>query len=149
LKTTDGGQKWTDIDIPGVFERLNSVFFVDENRGWITGMGGPLLATEDGGKTWKKMADPGRGWYQGVVFDAKGHGYLAGDAVMTSDDWGKTWKLVPGEMSAWRILLAGSTVWAVGPFEIHVSRDGQKFVEKEPFPASDRLGASDHTGDGF
>lgn len=33
---------------------LRDVYFLNENKGWIAGSGGTLLATFDGGKTWKQ-----------------------------------------------------------------------------------------------
>ncbi len=37
---------------------LHSVFFLDHNRGWAVGSRGALLATIDGGRTWKVKSSP-------------------------------------------------------------------------------------------
>jgi photosystem II stability/assembly factor-like uncharacterized protein len=44
----------------GVLAKLNAVFFIDQQRGWITGSNGMLLATEDAGAHWQPMPLPGR-----------------------------------------------------------------------------------------
>ncbi len=44
----------------GVLARLNSVFFIDQNRGWTVGSSGIWLMTEDGGKKWVKQPLPER-----------------------------------------------------------------------------------------
>jgi photosystem II stability/assembly factor-like uncharacterized protein len=44
----------------GVLSRLSSVFFIDNQRGWIVGSLGTLMATEDGGEKWRKIALPER-----------------------------------------------------------------------------------------
>jgi len=44
----------------GVLSRLSSVFFIDNQRGWIVGSLGTLIATEDGGEKWRKIALPER-----------------------------------------------------------------------------------------
>lgn len=44
----------------GVLARLSSVFFVDRERGWAVGSNGTLLATEDGGKQWRRAPVPER-----------------------------------------------------------------------------------------
>ena len=33
-------------------EDLHSVFFVNDSKGWITGLNGTVLKTTDGGTTW-------------------------------------------------------------------------------------------------
>ena len=68
LHTTDGGVKWEkqtceDIEtkvgmdsydwkpMPALYE----VYFEDEQRGWIVGMDGIILKTENGGNKWRKL----------------------------------------------------------------------------------------------
>jgi len=68
--TSNGGRSWElqvcrDI-IPVVAENewktptpsLYSVWFSDTRRGWASGMDASLIATEDGGATWKKISNP-------------------------------------------------------------------------------------------
>jgi len=68
LHTTDGGERWkeqrcedieTKVDMfsfdwkptPALYE----VDFIDRDRGWIVGMEGIILKTENGGKKWRKL----------------------------------------------------------------------------------------------
>lgn len=44
----------------GALAKLNAVFFVDQNRGWIAGSNGMLLATEDAGEHWQPWPLPAR-----------------------------------------------------------------------------------------
>jgi hypothetical protein len=71
LKTTDGGDSWTriDIDDPQGNVNLEGVGFVDESTGWAGGWGvafvgddqaGFSSSTADGGKTWQDANDIGR-----------------------------------------------------------------------------------------
>jgi photosystem II stability/assembly factor-like uncharacterized protein len=71
LKTTNGGDSWTRIDVedPQGNVNLEGVGFVDENTGWVGGWGvakvgdpraGFSSATSDGGKTWQNANDIGR-----------------------------------------------------------------------------------------
>ena len=52
LHSPDGGKSWevrrTNQPLP-----LNGVYFHDERRGWAVGELGSVLATDDGGRTWK------------------------------------------------------------------------------------------------
>ncbi len=68
-KTKDGGRTWLDKSKIVTTEDLNSVFFLDENRGWAVGgsvrywwgdepevyQNGHVLSTNDGGDSWKYM----------------------------------------------------------------------------------------------
>ncbi|MGH3872780.1 MAG: YCF48-related protein [Pseudonocardiaceae bacterium] len=71
LKTTDGGESWTRIDIndPQGNVNLEGVGFVDEATGWVGGWGSAIVgdpqagfssSTTDGGKTWQDANDIGR-----------------------------------------------------------------------------------------
>lgn len=52
--STDGGNNWNAART-GVQTPLNKIWFVDQNYGWIVGDLGVILATQDGGRTWKKQ----------------------------------------------------------------------------------------------
>jgi photosystem II stability/assembly factor-like uncharacterized protein len=65
LKTTNGGQTWwaashTNASLASktggtVTAPLAHLNFTDDSLGWITGAGGTLLRTRDGGATWKGL----------------------------------------------------------------------------------------------
>src|SRR4030095_12547938 len=46
---------WAKVNA-GTMAWLHSVFFLDQNRGWVVGSKGTFLATTDGGKTWRQKA---------------------------------------------------------------------------------------------
>lgn len=58
LRTKDGGDSWTKVDLPqeGVLE---TVGFFDSDNGFIMGRRGIILRTEDGGKTWTDLSESG------------------------------------------------------------------------------------------
>lgn len=55
LHTEDGGRTWKE-QVSGTKENLNSIAFVDLERGWAVGRYGTILHTEDGGETWRRQA---------------------------------------------------------------------------------------------
>ena len=60
IKTTDGGQTWTQqFFSSGKSEDyiLNSVYFIDNLRGWAVGDGGVIMKTTDGGATYIDPAE--------------------------------------------------------------------------------------------
>jgi photosystem II stability/assembly factor-like uncharacterized protein len=58
LLSDDSGLSWRQAPAP-VSVTLTSAHFVTERDGWITGHGGVLLPTMDGGETWSKRIDGG------------------------------------------------------------------------------------------
>jgi photosystem II stability/assembly factor-like uncharacterized protein len=59
FETIDGGRHWINIEIENVTDKspfhLESIFFLDENHGWVAGRDGLLLFTNDAGKTWNRL----------------------------------------------------------------------------------------------
>ncbi|MDD6211086.1 MAG: YCF48-related protein [Bacteroidales bacterium] len=106
LKTTDGGETWTEQEFGKVDAYLCSVSFPDKLNGYIVGgqyylngddKKGILFKTTDGGKTWSKsIIQTEEGVYHQILsaaFIEKGTGYLtsSGYIYKTSDD-GITWE---------------------------------------------------------
>jgi photosystem II stability/assembly factor-like uncharacterized protein len=147
-RTADGGRTWAEgripAEAPGV--ALSRAFFVDARTGWAAGgdidddvPGGLLLATEDGGATWRPagadlrqkptdvcFVDHRRGWLVGQTEDQETS--RAGPSeILTSEDGGATWRTqakVPASLYAVRFADA-SNGWAVGDAAlIYHTRDG-------------------------
>jgi photosystem II stability/assembly factor-like uncharacterized protein len=55
---------------------LRSVYFLDQNRGWVVGSAGTLLQTTDGGETWKKLLPQTRDTLNDVYFANENVGWL-------------------------------------------------------------------------
>jgi photosystem II stability/assembly factor-like uncharacterized protein len=100
LKTTDAGDTWEMVNTGqdalitvGFAIRTGSLFFPDENTGWILGCRQNLLKTEDGGETWAKIPGPQR-WINtfDIEFADNLHGTICGeDSVLFTTDGGMTW----------------------------------------------------------
>src|SRR5215475_7057339 len=52
----------------GTLAWLHSLFFLDQHRGWAVGSKGVLLATTDGGATWKIKARPSEDILRDIYF---------------------------------------------------------------------------------
>lgn len=58
IKSTDGGNNWTNIDLSSFANALVDIHFSSPDTGWVAGManpstdGGIILYTTDGGSTW-------------------------------------------------------------------------------------------------
>lgn len=99
-RTTDGGRTFSHAPLDGLTgASLNDIAFPDARHGWIAGSaaGGFLLATDDGGRTWRRaypstalwpafdiaFVSPTVGFGLGVVGD--------GRVVLRTRDGGSTW----------------------------------------------------------
>ena len=127
LKTTDGGASWhagtvslpaSGVEAQGPSRRLNAVCFVDERRGWAVGAGGVIVATTDGGRTWRQQTSGvGEDLRDVKFFDAReGWAVGTGGAMLRTTDGGLTWgdarRVTPHALE--RLFLLGRRAWAVG-----------------------------------
>ncbi len=74
---------------------LKSVFFIDEQRGWVVGTEGTILTTVDGGATWTPQSSGTTDWLNSVQMLADGRrGWVVGSGgtILTTVDGGATWK---------------------------------------------------------
>lgn len=56
--TADAGQSWTAF-ATGQALPIQAICFLDDARGWAVGTLGTILATEDGGRTWRRQRSGG------------------------------------------------------------------------------------------
>jgi len=112
VRTTDGGQSWTDtpIEVPGMLiPTLNSVHFINQDVGWAVGVDsgqdGIIIKTTDGGASWAAtrlsqkqipisvfFVDADSGWIGGST-ELRGEEESIGgpSAIMATTDGGNTW----------------------------------------------------------
>ena len=116
LKTTDGGAKWTAIDMTPYATALIDIFFFDEDHGFVVG-GKPkegvsirdnlipvVLYTSDGGVTWENKVEDldfeAGEWGWKIYFVNAQVGYVSLEAffraaVLKTEDGGMTWTRLP------------------------------------------------------
>jgi photosystem II stability/assembly factor-like uncharacterized protein len=73
---------------------LHSVFFLNENRGWVAGANGTIRTTNDGGTTWQQQQSGTKSQLNSINFLADGqHGWIAGNdgLILSTEDGGATW----------------------------------------------------------
>jgi photosystem II stability/assembly factor-like uncharacterized protein len=95
LLSDDRGRSYRQAQKVPVSSTLTGVSFVDARLGWAVGHWGAILATEDGGETWRVQrlaTDEDRPLFAVHFFDAN-HGVAVGlwSLVLVTKDGGKTW----------------------------------------------------------
>jgi photosystem II stability/assembly factor-like uncharacterized protein len=98
--------------------RLNAVWFASALRGWAVGGEGVILATVDGGLTWRPQSSGvGDDLYDVQFFDEEeGWAVGRGGALLHTTDGGRTWadtKRV-NTHALERLFTVGRSAWAVG-----------------------------------
>ena len=92
----------------GTMAWLHSIFFFDQNRGWVVGSRGALLATEDGGKSWQTKPRPSEDVLRDIYFADELNGWVVCERnvydlktkeeprtyLMNTTDGGEHWKRV-------------------------------------------------------
>jgi len=99
--------------------RLRAVAFSDAIHGWAVGSGGAILATTDGGATWKAQSSGTSASLYGVAFSDATHGWAVGSggAILATTNGGATWKAQSSRTGAFLTGVAFSDAthgWAVG-----------------------------------
>lgn len=107
LVTSDGGAVWKFItkkeadilDIGSLGKTrptLYSLDFQDDKTGVAVGVGGCILRTQDGGKTWQDVPSPTANHLYRVK-SLNGKMYATGlrGALLASDDQGRSWQAIP------------------------------------------------------
>jgi len=99
--------------------RLNAVSFADARHGWAVGAGGVVLATNDGGRTWRAQASGTDSDLFDVKFFDEREGWAVGGdgAAIHTTDGGASWRAertgTPHTLE--RLFFVGRTRgWAVG-----------------------------------
>lgn len=137
LATTDGGAHWTPLPEP--CQTIRSVHFISPATGFavaggrgtssldpaVPALGGVVLSTVDGGRTWHAMTAPGNA--QTVCFNDGRHGWLGASGLLyRTSDGGRNWTVLTseaaragsGQQADMSVECAdGGSVWAlrVGP----------------------------------
>lgn len=111
VRTTDEGVSWSPVPFP---ISVASIGFADSLSGWALGQSGSILATSDGGATWRAQTriDSERSYVDAedrFVVATRG-GYLS-----SSSDGGRTWRHAPqpGEINSLDVVNS-RVAWAAG-----------------------------------
>jgi photosystem II stability/assembly factor-like uncharacterized protein len=91
LKTIDGGTTWEDtLSIYSSGLTLSSVCFFDANTGYVTGSGGTILKTTDGGINWLFQNSRTSKSLSSVFFTGENTGYAVGEygTILKTTDGG-------------------------------------------------------------
>ena len=100
-RTGDGGATWAQVSNEQIYGMLRGVAFSDARHAWAVGadygsgdrQAALMLASADGGQTWKRVAVAGQEGMLSVQFPTASTGYVTADGgvLYTTTDGGATW----------------------------------------------------------
>lgn len=105
-RTTDGGDNW--VLVYETADEPRTLFFTDQNRGWVAGVNDLILKTSDGGDNWivqdqfvGELGGDESFWIQDLFFLDENRGWGAGHyspadnrLIVHTEDGGDTWEVV-------------------------------------------------------
>ncbi len=128
LKTNDGGDSWVRINLPDDSLKLTQIYFLDDQRGWLSGYYNFLdqsiffdFSTQDGGEHWTPLR--GGQWrsqrmsFGNIQFLDEDRGWAADYNLSRTHDGGDTWdKIMPERIAGIHALdfIDHQEGWAVG-----------------------------------
>ncbi len=77
FKTVDGGNSWIEQSVSDNYFRGLTLYFIDENKGFLGCDGHGFFQTNDGGDTWTRL-EYMTGYHDAITFSSDGSGYVAG-----------------------------------------------------------------------
>ncbi|MFN2599471.1 MAG: WD40/YVTN/BNR-like repeat-containing protein [Pyrinomonadaceae bacterium] len=148
----------------GTLAWLRAVHFVDERRGWAAGSKGTVIATDDGGRTWRALARPTEDALRDVFFSDQKTGWLvcerslyalsrmeeARSYLLKTTDGGASWARVEvtgadaGVVLTRVVFADAQRGWALGEMgALYATRDGGATWARQRVPTQHLLlGAS-------
>lgn len=120
-------------------EKLNSVYFINRNTGWVVGNNNRIAKTLDGGDTWISLCNDyfGDNNIQSVYFSDINTGYAVGNNgyIIKTNDGGSTWSVQtsPTTKDLFSIKFVNAyTGWAVGDLGtiLKTSNGGQTWISQ-------------------
>jgi photosystem II stability/assembly factor-like uncharacterized protein len=127
LKTTDGGDTWLAAPPPEPMVGLSSIYFVNQEIGWLSGYGAIVYKSTDGGDSWLKQYDDSGTSYTSIncvhainenTCWGVGHIGVEGRGMKTMDG-GETWMELLGSGNNYLqsvCFVDQSNGWAVGHY---------------------------------
>ena len=97
LLSDDDGRSWRQVKTP-IRDMLTGIYFANDKRGWAVGHSAVILATEDGGESWKlqySAPEEERPLFDVIVTGDYGFAIGAYAKFMITKNGGKSWQ--PGK----------------------------------------------------
>jgi photosystem II stability/assembly factor-like uncharacterized protein len=107
LKSENGGESWAPQIVGSQDFKIFSVYFADENKGWIVGKQGYVFSTVNGGSDWVPQDSKTSSDFFSVFFINENIGWAVGanGTIIVTQDGGNNWEIQtsPTNSSLWAV----------------------------------------------
>jgi photosystem II stability/assembly factor-like uncharacterized protein len=134
IHTEDAGRSWTAMQVPPHIQlpesaldmgvepgdvNLYAVSWADADHVWVVGEFGTIMASDDGGRTWRQQHGLVESSLFGVRFVDARRGWAVGidSVILRTEDGGTTWTSQPSPLaqrSFYDVAVSGARGWIVG-----------------------------------
>ncbi len=118
IRTSTGGQTWSDISPPNTTATLEGVHFANARRGWAVGSSGTIITTSDGGDSWQPQASNVTSALNAIAGIDANHLVAVGfnGTVLRTSNGGQTWVPETGLSTTFNAVAMIDTMnlWLVG-----------------------------------
>ncbi len=131
LKTTNGGDSWTQVSTPGIFG-LTNLAFPTLQTGYCVGWSNKVLKTNNGGTTWTEIVVAANIYYiHSIAFKDANNGVIVGvdnqgnALAYATSNGGTSWTLGTGNQGNLEVAYAGgNTYYSTGYDYVSKSTNG-------------------------
>jgi photosystem II stability/assembly factor-like uncharacterized protein len=155
IHTEDAGKTWTSMRVPPEVQLPESAFdtgvdpgdinlygisYADPDHLWVVGEFGTIMASDDGGRTFRQQHAPIESTLSGVHFVDTHRGWAVGidNVILHTEDGGTTWNAQTppiAQRSFYDVMVVGERGWIVGNAgTVLKSGDGGATWQIEPLP---------------
>jgi photosystem II stability/assembly factor-like uncharacterized protein len=155
IHTEDAGKTWTVMPVPPEVElpesaldtgvdpgdiNLYAVSYADRDHVWVVGEFGTIMASDDGGRTFRQQHGPVETTLFGVYFADPRRGWAVGldSTILRTEDGGTTWNAQTApiaQRSYYDVVVEGERGWIVGDAgTVLRSGDGGATWTLQPLP---------------
>ncbi len=147
-KSLDGGNSWTKLSNFNTIasDWYRSLFFLNENLGWLTVHRDGVYKTTDGGMTWNKTSpydvNISNGYIYGVRFSGNGKGFFStAYQLWASTDSGDSWnvkrEMVSSQFHDIHFVDSATGYYTDGPYLYKTIDGGETWTRDVSIPSSD------------
>lgn len=137
--SADQGLTWQQRDFKEDV-MFNTIQFVDQNNGFVTGEFGSVYRTIDGGMSWTAAPKISNDFYSfAALFISPKEGYISGlaGATLRTRDGGESWEKLdnPGGLTQFGLARQGAAIYSVGMVGSLQRLEGNRWVALDYGPA--------------